>query len=93
MPKEPDLFFYTNARLAGRTALLAGPFIDEAAALHVMDAIAPAAIKDHPEAEFATFGVLSVKSHIGYGVYNYVLRGSGIPILEMPNGPPPFITH
>ncbi len=90
MPKAPELFYYAECRLNGKTALLAGPFPEERFALAVLDAVAPSTIKDTPEAEFATFGAMSVNTHIGYGRYNYILRGQGLPILADPHGPAPF---
>ncbi len=89
MPRPPLLFWYSECRLAGKTAMLLGPFVDEATALRLLDAVAPQVIQDRPECEHATFGAMSVTQHNGYGLYNYILRGSGIPILEDPNGPPP----
>jgi hypothetical protein len=89
MPKPPELFWYSNCRLGGKTATLLGPFVDEETALRLLDAVAPQVIQDRPECEHATFGAMSVTQHIGYGDYNYILQGSGIPILVDPHGPPP----
>lgn len=70
--------FYTNARLNGKTCLLAGPFMSSAEAENMLDVVGPMFTRDEPKAEFASFGVMSVTGHAGFGIYNKVLKANGI---------------
>lgn len=72
------LAYYTNARLNGKTALLAGPFLTSQQAEACIDICGPLFIKEEPNAKAATFGVMSCKAFAGYGIYNKALRANGI---------------
>lgn len=69
--------YYTNARMLGKTALLAGPFLDIARAEHYIDIVGPLFVEMEPGAVAATFGVVEVNAFAGYGVFNDVLRAAG----------------
>lgn len=71
--------YYTNARMNGKTCLLAGPFIDIGYAEACIDIVGPIFIQEDPTAVHATFGVMSCKGHAGFGRYNVQLRANGIP--------------
>lgn len=72
-------FYYTNARLDGKTCLLAGPFDEIGYAEACIDVLGPIFIKEDPRAVAATFGVMTCKKFAGYGRYNRELRANGIP--------------
>ncbi|CAB4131783.1 hypothetical protein UFOVP131_54 [uncultured Caudovirales phage] len=74
----PVKFYYTNARLGGKTALLAGPFMDIGLAEHCIDLTQPLFEAEEPRSQAATFGVMSVTAFAGYGIYNRALRANGI---------------
>ena len=50
--------YYANARLGGKTALLAGPFITANEAEATLDIVGPAFINEEPLAVSASFGVM-----------------------------------
>lgn len=79
-------WFYTNARLNGKTALLAGPFIDIGRAEHYIDVVSPMFIAQEPAAQAATFGVMRVQGFAGYGIYNEAIRAAGDLECPDPNG-------
>ncbi len=70
--------YYTNARLGGKTALLAGPFLTSQEAEACIDICGPLFVQEEPKAVAATFGVMSCKGFAGYGIYNKALRANGI---------------
>lgn len=70
--------YYTNARLNGKTALLAGPFPTSQEAEFCIDICGPLFIADEPAAVAASFGVMSCTGHAGFGIYNAVLKANGI---------------
>lgn len=66
--------YYANARLGGKTALLAGPFITPNEAEATLDIVGPAFIADEPLAESASFGVMQcLIPGPCSGRYNYLL--------------------
>jgi hypothetical protein len=75
--KNPKLY-YTNARLNGKVALLAGPFLEISQAEACIDLIGGLAIEFDPVLEGATFGVMEVKAYAGAGFYNDLLRRNGV---------------
>lgn len=77
MTKTPKLY-YTNARLGGRTALLAGPFLSSPEAEHCIDLCGPLAIAFDPVLENATFGVMECSAYAGPGHFNNTLIANGI---------------
>lgn len=82
---EQLTWYYTNARLNRKTALLAGPFMEQAQAERYIDVCGAMFIDDEPRAVAATFGVMSCKTFTGYGIYNPVLRAAGdlnVPVLD-----------
>lgn len=74
---EQITWYYTNARLNGKTALLAGPFMEADRAEHYIDVCGPLFVAMEPRATAATFGVMSVKAFAGYGLFNKELRAAG----------------
>lgn len=80
---KKKLFYYTNARLNGKTALLAGPFSTAQEAEVCIDLVGPIFTAEEPRALAATFGVMSVNKHAGLGLYNVALRANGINV-EVP---------
>lgn len=50
--------YYANARLLGKTALLAGPFGNAPDAEKCLDIVGPAFLQMEPRATQATFGVM-----------------------------------
>lgn len=74
---EEMTWYYTNARLGGKTALLAGPFMEQAQAERYIDVCGPMFVDDEPRSLGATFGVMSCKGFAGYGIYNVILRAAG----------------
>lgn len=70
-------WYYTNARLNGKTALLAGPFMSIEKAEHYIDVCGPLFVEQEPAAKGATFGVMSCKKFAGYGIYNQHIRAAG----------------
>jgi hypothetical protein len=78
-------FYYTNARFAGKTALLAGPFFTVAEAEHCIDLCQPLFEAEEPRCgPLASYGVMEVNAHAGLGLYNRALRANGINV-EVPN--------
>jgi len=77
MSKTPKLY-YTNARLGGKTALLAGPFLTSPEAEHCIDLCGPLAIAFDPMLEKATFGVMECSKYAGQGHFNETLKQNGI---------------
>lgn len=71
-------FYYTNARLGGKTALLAGPFMTSQEAEACIDICGPLFTKEEPQAKAATFGVMSCTEFAGYGIYNKAFKANGI---------------
>ena len=66
--------YYWNARLNGKTAVLAGPFLTAPEAEATADIVSPRFIEDAPEARNATFGVMEVNAPgMGEGRYNNIL--------------------
>ena len=63
-------FYYANARLGGKTVLLAGPFANINEAEAAIEVTGAALIVEDPKAEAATFGVMSVNNAAGLGRYN-----------------------
>lgn len=74
---EELTWYYTNARLNGKTALLAGPFLTQAHAERYIDVCGPMFVNDEPASVAATFGAMSAKAFAGYGIYNVILRAAG----------------
>lgn len=70
--------YYTNARLNGKVALLAGPFMANQEAEFCIDICGPLFLNEELAAEAATFGVMSCSGHAGFGIYNKALRANGI---------------
>lgn len=82
---EELIWYYTNARLGGKTALLAGPFMEVDRAEHYIDVCGPLFVAMEPRAVDATFGVMSAKKFAGYGLFNKELRAAGdlaVPVPE-----------
>lgn len=77
-------YYYTNARLNKKTALLVGPFYSVAEAEACIDLVIPVFTKDEPLAINASFGVLEVSKHAGLGVYNAAFKANGFLQLEVP---------
>ena len=71
-------FYYTNARMNGKTALLAGPFPDAETAGKCIDLLGPAFIEADPAAENASFGVMECNAPCGPGIFNNALPAFGI---------------
>jgi hypothetical protein len=74
----PIKFYYTNARMNKKTALLAGPFPDVETASKLIDLLGPAFIEADPDAKGATFGVMEVNAYAGKGIFNDALPAMGI---------------
>lgn len=76
---DPDNFgqtkvFYWNARLNGKTALLAGPFLTAKEAEETSNVVSPPFINECPEGLRATFGVVRMRAPgAGEGRYNNLL--------------------
>lgn len=75
--------YYANARLNGKTSLLAGPFLTSAEAEHCLDIVGPMATEADPKFMAATFGVMECSKHAGFGSYNMILKAGGINV-EVP---------
>lgn len=66
--------YYWNCRLDGRTALLAGPFVNATLAEECGDYVGLACIEENPETRRATFGVVQMNAPgQELGKYNYLL--------------------
>lgn len=78
-------FYYTNARMNGKTCLLAGPFFDIDRAEHYIDIVSPMFIAREPTAANASFGVLEVNRFAGYGMFNPELRAAGDTECQLPD--------
>ena len=66
--------YYWNCRLNGKTALLAGPFLEASDAEACGDYVGEACIKENSEARKASFGVVELKAPgDGPGRYNHLL--------------------
>ena len=84
MGKPQITFYYTNARLNGKTALLAGPFFTVEEAEFCIELCQPLFEAEAPLGEFASLGVMSVNAHAGLGHYNKALRANGVQV-EVPD--------
>jgi hypothetical protein len=66
--------YYANARLGGKTMLLAGPFLTAKEAEETLNLIGPRVVKENPECRKATFGVVEMRAPgDGPGHYNDML--------------------
>jgi len=77
MTATPKLY-YTNARLGGKVALLAGPFLTADEAGRCIDLCGPLAIAFDPVLENASFGVMECNAYAGQGHFNETLAMNGI---------------
>lgn len=82
--RKQKKFYYTNARMAGKTCYLAGPFKDAEQAGRAIDVVGPFFVQLDPIHEAATYGVVEVNRHDGLGMYNVALRAAGVDV-EVPN--------
>lgn len=82
--QNPTLY-YTNARFAGKTDLLAGPFYSAEEAEHYIDVCGPWFVRDCPDGVQASYGVMSCNAFAGYGRYNLDLIAGGMSNVPMPN--------
>jgi hypothetical protein len=63
--------YYWNARLNGKTAVLAGPFLTVEEAEQTADIVSPAFLREQPGAYRASFGVMQCNAPgCGEGRYN-----------------------
>lgn len=81
---EPIKFYYVNARLEGKTALLAGPVMTVGEAENLIDICYEVFHLEEPMAPFASYGVMSVNAFAGYGIYNKALRANGFLNVPVP---------
>lgn len=77
--------YFANARLMGKTALLAGPFLTAPEAEKTLDIVGPAFVQMEPRAKGATFGVMECNAPgPGAGELNHLLPNEMIASLAVP---------
>jgi hypothetical protein len=89
MTQEKQKVYYWNARLGGKTAVLAGPFMTASEAEETANIVSPVFILDEPAAEQASFGVMQVNAPgCGDGRYNNFLPPEIMVNLAVDDGKP-----
>lgn len=79
--------YYTNARMAGKTILLAGPFESADEAGKFIDVCGPWLLEIEPTSVAATFGVVELNRYpkSGPGIFNNNLAKQGVNFLNLGN--------
>lgn len=77
--------YYANARLLGKTALLAGPFLSAPEAEKTLDIVGPIFVQMEPRAANASFGVMECNAPgPKAGDLNHMLPNELIATLAIP---------